>query len=186
MKYLLVQAAMALVCLSAQPSPGEELVPGLLLMDAISLPSGNLAIGMNFPDVLGVLGAGWKYRDKPKRYTSEKLTSEAETVQRLMPMYPASVRKAQQLAVDCGRECWISMVEKPLGRRDVLRIVFIGKVKTEQRVHYMVFDQGGSAIRRWRRSTMRDLRQEATYFVTDDGTYRVLREGNLFRIEEIR
>lgn len=179
-------AAIVLTVLGVFAQAVFEPVPGLLLMEALELPGGNIANGIALDPALAALGKDWKYRDKPKRQTGRKLASEAELAERLMPMYPSIIRLAQQLAVDCGNECWTAMVERKLGNKDVLRISFLGRSRDTLKVNLIAFDQGGQAARRWRREMLRDLQQEATYFVTDNGAYRVRRLGRVFRIEEIR
>lgn len=184
MKLLILTAILSLSALAQMPA--EEPVPGLILPEELELPQGKIILGSLHDEAVAALGSGWKFKDKPKRYTGAKLASQADLVEQFAPMYPRMVELARKAAVDCGQECWMELLEVKIGKQDAVRLSLMGPSKEKMSVYMIVLDQGGMAMRAWRREMLKDLRQDTNYFVTDNGTYRIRRLGRVYKLEHIQ
>jgi hypothetical protein len=164
---------------------GGELVPGFSVSNQMDVEGRHLEAGMSMADAMTALGSGAKVFMKPKHTSTEKLLAENARAEALAPMMPGVTEFGRRMAEACG-DCWIGSLVKRLGKHDQVRVALMGPDRDSLRVWALFLDHDNALAQRWRSQFMADLKQQATYFVTEDGTYRVSRVLNTVRIERVK
>ncbi len=166
-------------------APEGELVPGFSVSNQMEVEGRHLEAGMSMADALAALGSDAKIFMKPKRTSTAKLLAENSRAETLAPMMPGVTEFGRRMAEACG-DCWIGSLVKRIGKHDQVRVALMGPDRDSLRVWALFLDHDNALAQRWRSQFMADLKQQATYFVTEDGTYRVSRVLNTIRIERVK
>lgn len=162
----------------------EEVVPGFYFIERVDLSGGNLGVGDSKDSLLRAAGPGLRLARKPKKYTTEKLLREMDLARSLAPQFPTVFAKFSLIAEACG-VCTVENWEFALGKKDKLTFMVMTPETGAAQVALISLDRDRALMRTWRTMAIEDGLHGGTYFVSDDGTFRILRYGSTFKIERM-
>ncbi len=143
---------------------------GRLYAEALRYEGKPISAGMTFAETIDVLG-NVKIVQKPERTSSTKLSSQMGL---LIPFF------ARAVTLKCG-VCWISIVEKTLGKNEAIRIVLIGPEEADLRTAALVLDKAKNGYGR----SLDDVWEGTRDIYLGEEAFRWTQDRSGFKVEQL-